>query len=52
MLQSVLKALEKVDVLLNNAAGNFISPTNGYQQMPLTIIVLLKGQKTVLSRFW
>src|SRR5690606_31967858 len=27
MLQKVLEAYEKVDILLNNAAGNFISPT-------------------------
>jgi hypothetical protein len=27
MLQGVLKAFGHVDVLLNNAAGNFISPT-------------------------
>jgi NAD(P)-dependent dehydrogenase (short-subunit alcohol dehydrogenase family) len=38
MLQSVLKAFGKVDVLLNNAAGLFLL-RNGYQQMPLTLLL-------------
>jgi NADP-dependent 3-hydroxy acid dehydrogenase YdfG len=38
MLQSVLKALA-VDVLLNNAAGNLFLLRNGYQQMPLTLLL-------------
>jgi NAD(P)-dependent dehydrogenase (short-subunit alcohol dehydrogenase family) len=49
MLQSVKAG--KVDVLLNNAAGNFISPTERLSANAFDTIIdiVLKGQKTVLS---
>ena len=53
MLQEVLKAFGKVDVLLNNAAGNFISPTvrlsaNAFDTI---IDIVLKGSKNCTLAF-
>jgi len=53
MLQEVLKAYGKVDVLLNNAAGNFISPTerlsaNAFDTVP---DIVLKGSKNCTLAF-
>jgi NADP-dependent 3-hydroxy acid dehydrogenase YdfG len=49
MLQGVLKAFGHVDVLLNNAAGNFISPTErlSANAFDTVIDIVLKGTKTV-----
>jgi NAD(P)-dependent dehydrogenase (short-subunit alcohol dehydrogenase family) len=46
-LQEVLKAFGKVDVLLNNAAGNFISPTERLSANAFDTIIdiVLKGSK-------
>jgi NAD(P)-dependent dehydrogenase (short-subunit alcohol dehydrogenase family) len=44
MLQSVLKALAKVDVLLNNAAGNFIPERLSANAFDTVIDIVLKGQ--------
>src|SRR5690554_1145490 len=47
MLQNVLDAFGKVDVLLNNAAGNFISPTERLSANAFDTIIdiVLKGSK-------
>lgn len=49
MLAEVLKSFGKVDVLLNNAAGNFISPTERLSANAFDTIIdiVLKVQKTV-----
>jgi NAD(P)-dependent dehydrogenase (short-subunit alcohol dehydrogenase family) len=56
MLQEVLKTFGKVDVLLNNAAGNFISPTErlSANAFDTVIDIVLKGSKTVrlLGKHW
>ena len=53
MLQEVLKAHGKVDVLLNNAAGNFISPTERLSANAFDTIIdiVLKGSKNCTLAF-
>ncbi|WP_417939943.1 SDR family oxidoreductase [Flavobacterium sp. RS13.1] len=53
MLQQVLKAFGKVDVLLNNAAGNFISPTErlSANAFDTVIDIVLKGTKNCTLAF-
>ena len=53
MLQDVLKAFGKVDVLLNNAAGNFISPTERLSANAFDTIIdiVLKGSKNCTLAF-
>lgn len=57
MLQEVLKAYGKVDVLLNNAAGNFISPTERLSANAFDTIIdiVLKGSKNctlAFGKYW
>ena len=57
MLQAVLKAFGKVDVLLNNAAGNFISPTERLSANAFDTIIdiVLKGSKNctlAFGKYW
>ena len=57
MLQEVLSAFGKVDVLLNNAAGNFISPTERLSANAFDTIIdiVLKGSKNctlALGKHW
>ena len=53
MLQEVLKAFGKVDVLLNNAAGNFISPTERLSANAFDTVldIVLKGSKNCTLAF-
>ena len=53
MLEEVLKAYGKVDVLLNNAAGNFISPTErlSANAFDTVIDIVLKGSKNCTLAF-
>ena len=53
MLQQVLKTFDKVDVLLNNAAGNFISPTERLSANAFDTIIdiVLKGTKNCTLAF-
>ncbi len=53
MLAAVLKAFGKVDVLLNNAAGNFISPTErlSANAFDTVIDIVLKGSKNCTLAF-
>jgi NAD(P)-dependent dehydrogenase (short-subunit alcohol dehydrogenase family) len=53
MLQEVLKAFGKVDVLLNNAAGNFIAPTErlSANAFDTVIDIVLKGTKNCTLAF-
>jgi NAD(P)-dependent dehydrogenase (short-subunit alcohol dehydrogenase family) len=53
MLQQVLKAFGKVDILLNNAAGNFISPTERLSSNAFDTIIdiVLKGTKNCTLAF-
>ena len=53
MLQQVLKAFGKVDILLNNAAGNFISPTERLSANAFDTIIdiVLKGTKNCTLAF-
>lgn len=53
MLQGVLKAFGQVDVLLNNAAGNFISPTERLSANAFDTIIdiVLKGTKNCTLAF-
>ncbi len=53
MLQQVLKTYGKVDVLLNNAAGNFISPTErlSANAFDTVIDIVLKGSKNCTLAF-
>jgi NAD(P)-dependent dehydrogenase (short-subunit alcohol dehydrogenase family) len=53
MLQEVLKAFGKVDVLLNNAAGNFISPTErlSANAFDTVIDIVLRGSKNCTLAF-
>jgi NAD(P)-dependent dehydrogenase (short-subunit alcohol dehydrogenase family) len=53
MLQQVLKTYGKVDVLLNNAAGNFISPTERLSPnaFDTVIDIVLKGSKNCTLAF-
>jgi len=57
MLQEVLSAFGKVDVLVNNAAGNFISPTERLSANAFDTIIdiVLKGSKNctlALGKHW
>lgn len=57
MLQEVLSAFGKVDILLNNAAGNFISPTERLSANAFDTIIdiVLKGSKNctlALGKYW
>ncbi|WP_348798814.1 SDR family oxidoreductase [Flavobacterium adhaerens] len=53
MLQEVFKNFGKVDVLLNNAAGNFISPTErlSANAFDTVIDIVLKGTKNCTLAF-
>jgi len=53
MLAEVLKAFGKVDVLLNNAAGNFIAPTErlSANAFDTVIDIVLKGSKNCTLAF-
>ncbi|MNX18076.1 putative 2,4-dienoyl-CoA reductase [compost metagenome] len=53
MLQEILKTFGKVDVLLNNAAGNFISPTErlSANAFDTVIDIVLKGTKNCTLAF-
>jgi len=53
MLQDTLKVFGKVDVLLNNAAGNFISPTErlSANAFDTVIDIVLKGSKNCTLAF-
>ena len=53
MLQQLLKSFGKVDVLLNNAAGNFISPTERLSANAFDTIIdiVLKGTKNCTLAF-
>ncbi|WP_298157066.1 SDR family oxidoreductase [Flavobacterium sp.] len=53
MLDSVIAAFGKVDVLLNNAAGNFISPTERLSANAFDTIIdiVLKGTKNCTLAF-
>ena len=53
MLQTVLKAYGRADVLLNNAAGNFISPTErlSANAFDTVIDIVLKGSKNCTLAF-
>uniref|UniRef100_UPI0040496696 SDR family oxidoreductase n=1 Tax=Flavobacterium sp. TaxID=239 RepID=UPI0040496696 len=57
MLETVLKKWGKVDILLNNAAGNFISPTERLSANAFDTIIdiVLKGSKNctlALGKHW
>lgn len=53
MLQEVIKSFGKVDVLLNNAAGNFISPTERLTANAFDTVldIVLKGSKNCTLAF-
>lgn len=53
MLAKVLQTFDKVDVLLNNAAGNFISPTErlSANAFDTVIDIVLKGSKNCTLAF-
>ncbi|WP_416442143.1 SDR family oxidoreductase [Leeuwenhoekiella sp. A16] len=53
MRDSVIKEFGKVDVLLNNAAGNFISPTERLSANAFDVIIdiVLKGSKNCTLTF-
>lgn len=53
MLQEVLKTYGKVDILLNNAAGNFISPTERLSANAFDTVfdIVLKGSKNCTLAF-
>ncbi len=53
MLEEVIKTFGKVDVLLNNAAGNFISPTERLSANAFDTIIdiVLKGSKNCTLAF-
>jgi NAD(P)-dependent dehydrogenase (short-subunit alcohol dehydrogenase family) len=53
MLQTVLDEFGSVDVLLNNAAGNFISPTERLSSRAFDVIldIVLKGTKNCTLAF-
>lgn len=53
MLQTVIDAFGKVDILLNNAAGNFISPTERLSANAFDTIIdiVLKGSKNCTLAF-
>jgi len=53
MRKAVLEKFGKVDVLLNNAAGNFISPTERLSPRAFDVIIdiVLKGTKNCMLAF-
>ena len=53
MLQQIIKTFDKVDILLNNAAGNFISPTERLSANAFDTIIdiVLKGSKNCTLAF-
>lgn len=53
MREAVVKHFGKVDVLLNNAAGNFISPTERLSPRAFDVIIdiVLKGTKNCILAF-
>lgn len=53
MLEHVLQEYKKVDILLNNAAGNFISPTErlSHSAFDTIIDIVLKGTKNCTLAF-
>ncbi|MBA0884313.1 SDR family oxidoreductase [Flavobacterium undicola] len=53
MLHQVIKTFDKVDILLNNAAGNFISPTERLSANAFDTIIdiVLKGTKNCTLAF-
>lgn len=53
MLENVIDAFDKVDILLNNAAGNFISPTERLSANAFDTIIdiVLKGSKNCTLAF-
>ena len=53
MREAVIKEFGKVDVLLNNAAGNFISPTERLSPRAFDVIIdiVLKGTKNCMLAF-
>lgn len=53
MQNTVVSHFGKVDVLLNNAAGNFISPTErlSYRAFDVIIDIVLKGTKNCILAF-
>ena len=53
MLQQVLKQYDQVDILVNNAAGNFISPTErlSHSAFDTIIDIVLKGTKNCTLAF-
>lgn len=53
MREAVVKEFGKVDVLLNNAAGNFISPTERLSPRAFDVIIdiVLKGTKNCILAF-
>lgn len=53
MLNAVVTHFGKVDVLLNNAAGNFISPTErlSHRAFDVIIDIVLKGTKNCILAF-
>jgi NAD(P)-dependent dehydrogenase (short-subunit alcohol dehydrogenase family) len=57
MLQEAVKAFERIDVLVNNAAGNFISPTERLSANAFSTIIdiVLKGSvncSLALGKYW
>ena len=57
MLQNVLNTFGKIDILINNAAGNFISPTERLSANAFDTIIdiVLKGSKNctlALGKHW
>ncbi len=53
MHKTIIEAFGKVDVLLNNAAGNFISPTERLSARAFDVIIdiVLKGTKNCILAF-
>lgn len=53
MREAVIREFGKVDVLLNNAAGNFISPTERLSSRAFDVIIdiVLKGTKNCMLAF-
>src|SRR5690554_7237694 len=57
MLQEVLSAFGKVDVLVNNAAGNFIAPTerlsaNAFDTIIDIVLKVSKNCTLALGKHW
>ena len=54
LVKESIAAFGKVDILLNNAAGNFISPTERLSANAFDTIIdiVLKGTKKLYACFW